>query len=204
MVTMTSAASQQSKKPKKQFGESLDKKSETILEQLAIYLLTQNKNIQEFFGDVTFRRTVKGQSHDTVEADDFFMTLHESGIISKNRHHKDLRNYLAVNQENPEVLLLDKIQSATDKISENEKVLEAARALASKTANKKKKKSTKHKKIKKAKGSARKNKGEKDDVEKTAIDHFYKNLLTEQEVGEEKRQGNEDYHAETITEWKKL
>ena len=147
---------------------------------------------------------MKGQSHDTVEADDFFMTLHESGIISKNRHHKDLRNYLAVNQENPEVLLLDKIQSATDKISENEKVLEAARALASKTANKKKKKSTKHKKIKKSKGSARKNKGEKDDVEKTAIDHFYKNLLTEQEGGEEKRQGNEDYHAETITEWKKL
>ena len=147
---------------------------------------------------------MKGQSHDTVEADDFFLTLNENGIISKNRHHKDLRNYLAVNQENPEVLLLEKIQTAAYQISQNEKVLEAARALASRTTNKKKKKSTKHKKIRKAKGSARKNKGEKEEVEKTAIDHFYKNLLTEQEVGEEKRQGKEDFHAETITEWKKL
>ena len=157
---MTSATSVKSKKPKKPFGESLDEKSEKILEKLAIYLLTQNKNVEEFFNDVTFRRTVKGQSHDTVEADDFFLTLNETGVISKNRHNKDLRNYFAVNEENPEVLLLEKVQAAMEKIFENEAVKDAARELASKNFNKKKKKSVKSKKSKKPKGSTRKKKVE--------------------------------------------
>ena len=158
-VKTNTETSQRSKKPKKPFGESLDKKSEKIVEQLVIYLLTHNKNVEEFFNDVTFRRTVKGQSYDTVEADDFFLTLHESGIISKNRHNKDLRNYLAVNQENSEVLLLHKIQSTAEMMSENENVKEAARQLAIKNTNKKKKKPTKTKKSKKTK-AAKNNKGE--------------------------------------------
>ena len=74
-----------------------------------------------------------------------------------------------------------------EKIFENESVKDAARELASKNFNKKKKKSVKSKKSKKPKGSTRKKKGEEKNVEKTAIDNFYKNLLTEQEVGEEKR-----------------
>ena len=59
-VKTNTETSQRSKKPKKSFGESLDKKSEKIIEQLVIYLLTHNKNVEEFFNDVTFRRTVKG------------------------------------------------------------------------------------------------------------------------------------------------
>ena len=97
---MSSAVSKKSKKLEK---------SEKILEKLAIYLLTQNKNVEEFFNDVIFRRTFKGQSYDTVEADDFFLTLNETGVISKNRHNKDLRKIFAINEENPEVLLLEKV-----------------------------------------------------------------------------------------------
>ena len=64
--------------------------------QLAIYLIKQNTTVEDMLRDVTFRRTVNGKSYDTVEADDFFLTLNEIGITPKIFHLKNLRNYLAV------------------------------------------------------------------------------------------------------------
>ena len=61
--------------------------------------------------DVTFRRTVNGKSYDTIEADDFFLMLNEIGITPKIFHLKNLRNYLAVDKDNNEVLLLENIQA---------------------------------------------------------------------------------------------
>ena len=53
------------------------------MEMLVIHLLVSNKNAQELFDEVTYKRNVQGESIDTIESDDFFLTLFENGIRSK-------------------------------------------------------------------------------------------------------------------------
>lgn len=96
---------------------------------LMVNLLQQNMTTQEFFEDVIFEQNVKTKTkHFTMtflKAQDFFRVLKEKGIRSKDTEHPNLREFLQLNAENPNLLLLKNIRKTLEQMSENEAFMAA-------------------------------------------------------------------------------
>ena len=60
-----------------------------------------------------------------LKSDDFFKVLKEKGIRSKDSEHPNLREFLQLNPENPQLLLLKNIRRTLELMSENEDFMEA-------------------------------------------------------------------------------
>ena len=60
-----------------------------------------------------------------IRAEDFFRVLHENQIRSKNQIHENLREYLQLNEENPNLLLLKHVKRTLEMMSENEAFMAA-------------------------------------------------------------------------------
>lgn len=94
-----------------------------------VNLLQLNISTQEFFQDVIFEQNVKTKtkhfSMTFLKADDFFRVLKEKGIRSKETEHANLREFLQLNAENPNLLLLKNVRKTLEQMSENEAFMAA-------------------------------------------------------------------------------
>ena len=107
----------------------LDQKSVKIMVMLMLYLLNQDMTTQEFFQDVIFEQNVKTKTkHFTMiflKSEDFFRVLKEKGIRGKDTEHENLRQFLQLNDENPNLLLLKNIKKTLEQMAENEPFMQA-------------------------------------------------------------------------------
>ena len=60
-----------------------------------------------------------------LKAEDFFRVLQEKGIRSKATEHPNLRAFLQINEENPQLLLLKNIRNTLEQMSQNEAFMAA-------------------------------------------------------------------------------
>lgn len=96
---------------------------------LMVNLIQAEMTTQEFFADVIFRQNVKTKTkHFTMEfiqAEDFFRVIKERGIRSKDAEHPNLREFLQLNAENPNLLLVKNIRKTLEQMSQNEAFMAA-------------------------------------------------------------------------------
>jgi len=96
---------------------------------LMVNLLQENLTTQEFFEDVIFEQQVKTKNRQFsmifLQADDFFRVLKEKGIRSKNQVHENLREFLQLNAENPNLILLKNVRRTLELMSQNEAFMAA-------------------------------------------------------------------------------
>ena len=60
-----------------------------------------------------------------LKSEDFFRVLKEKGIRSKETEHPNLREFLQLSANNPQLLLLKNIRKALEQMSENEAFMSA-------------------------------------------------------------------------------
>lgn len=60
-----------------------------------------------------------------LKSEDFFRVLQEKGIRSKPNVHENLREFLQLNAENPNLLLVKNIRKTLEQMSENEAFMAA-------------------------------------------------------------------------------
>ena len=60
-----------------------------------------------------------------LKTEDFFRVLQEKGIRSKTSQHENLREFLQLNAENPDLLLLKNVRKTLEQMSENEAFMAA-------------------------------------------------------------------------------
>lgn len=60
-----------------------------------------------------------------INSDDFFRVLHENQLRSRATEHPNLREFLQLNAENPNLLLLKNIRKTLEQMSENEAFMNA-------------------------------------------------------------------------------
>ena len=60
-----------------------------------------------------------------LKSDDFFRVLEEKGIRSKETEHPNLREFLQLSANNPQLLLLKNIRKTLEQMSENEAFMSA-------------------------------------------------------------------------------
>lgn len=60
-----------------------------------------------------------------LKSDDFFRVLKEKGIRSKETEHPNLREFLQLSANNPQLLLLKNIRKTLEQMSENEAFMSA-------------------------------------------------------------------------------
>ena len=96
----------------------LDQKSVKIMVMLMVELLQTDRTTQEFFEEVVFEQNVKTKTKQFtmtfIKSEDFFRVLQERGIRSKNKEHVNLREFLQLNAENPDLLLLKNIRKTLE------------------------------------------------------------------------------------------
>jgi hypothetical protein len=85
---------------------------------LMVHLLQADLTTQDFFQEVCFEQNVKTKTKQFVmifmKAEDFFRVLHEKGIRSKDSIHENLRDFLQLNAEFPDLLLLKNIRKTLE------------------------------------------------------------------------------------------
>ena len=96
----------------------LDQKSVKIMVMLMITLLNEEMTTQEFFEEVIFRQNVKTKTKHFpmlfLQSSDFFRVLKEKGIRKKDTEHENLREFLQLNPQNPDLILLKNIKKALE------------------------------------------------------------------------------------------
>ena len=60
-----------------------------------------------------------------IKSEDFFRVLQEKGIRKKDKEHANLREFLQLNADNPNLLLLKNIRKTLEQMSENEAFMAA-------------------------------------------------------------------------------
>jgi len=120
----------QKRKKQKQLDLSqLDQKSVKIMVMLMLHLMQQEMTTQEFFEEVIFEQNVKTKTkHYTMillKSEDFFRVLQEKGIRSKATEHENLRDFLKLSADYPDLLLLKHIKSTLEQMAENEAFMAA-------------------------------------------------------------------------------
>ena len=107
----------------------LDEKSVKIMVMLMVHLLQAGLTTQDFFEEVCFEQSVKTKTKQFtmifLKSEDFFRVLCEKGIRSKPKVHENLREFLQLNAENPDLLLLKNIRKTLEQMSENEAFMAA-------------------------------------------------------------------------------
>ena len=95
----------------------LDQKSVKIMVMLMVHLLNNKQTTEQFFQDVIFEQAVEMKDKEEIimtfmKSDDFFRVLKEQDIREKNKEHPNLREFLQLNEDNPNLLMVKKIQMA--------------------------------------------------------------------------------------------
>ena len=96
---------------------------------LMVHLLQADLTTQDFFEEVTYDQNVKTKTKQFtmtfLKSEDFFRVLQEKGIRSKANEHENLREFLQLNAENPNLLLLKNVRKTLEQMSENEAFMAA-------------------------------------------------------------------------------
>ena len=83
----------------------------------------------EFFQDVIFEQNVKTKTkHFTMvflKSEDFFRVLKDKGLRKNDNEHPNLREFLQLNAENPNLILLKNIKKTLEQMAENEAFMAA-------------------------------------------------------------------------------
>ena len=107
----------------------LDEKSVKIMVMLMVHILQSDMTTQDFFEEVVFEQLVKTKTKQFtmafLKSEDFFKVLNEKGIRKKATVHENLREFLQLNAENPNLLLLKNIRKTLEQMSENEAFMAA-------------------------------------------------------------------------------
>jgi threonine synthase len=98
---------------------------------LMLFLLENNLTTAEFFEPVVYQQNVKSKSKqqtlDILKAEDFFRLLHEAGIREKATEHANLKQFLQLSPQFPDLLVLKSIRKTMEQMAENEEFMEAIR-----------------------------------------------------------------------------
>ena len=62
-----------------------------------------------------------------MKADDFFKLLQERGIRSKDTEHPNLKEFLQLSEQFPDLIVLKSIRKTLEQMAENEDFMEAIR-----------------------------------------------------------------------------
>jgi hypothetical protein len=109
----------------------LDEKSVKIMVMLMLFLLENNMTALEFFDGVTYQQNVKSkertQTLDCIRSEDFFQMLQARGIRKKETEHENLREFLQLSPQFPDVIVLKSVRRTLEQMAENEEFMEAIR-----------------------------------------------------------------------------
>ena len=96
---------------------------------LMIHMVQEDITTQQFFEDVIFEQDVKTKKRAFsmlfLKSEDFFRVLQEKGIRSKNKEHPNLREFLQLNEQNSNLILVKNIKTTLEQMSENEQFMAA-------------------------------------------------------------------------------
>jgi len=96
---------------------------------LMLHLIQNDMTTQEFFEEVIFEQSLKTKTKQftkiLLKADDFFRVLKEKGIRSKSTEHVNLRDFLKLSADHPELISLDQIKQTLEQMAENEAFMAA-------------------------------------------------------------------------------
>ena len=94
-----------------------------------IHMVQEDITTQQFFEDVIFEQDVKTKKRAFsmlfLKSEDFFRVLQEKGIRSKNKEHPNLREFLQLNEQNSNLILVKNIKTTLEQMSENEQFMAA-------------------------------------------------------------------------------
>ena len=99
----------------------LDEKSVKIMVMLMVNLLQLNMTTHEFFREVCFEQKIQTKTKQfslmLIRSEDFFRVLQERGIRKKNNEHANLREFLQLNNDNSDLLLLKNVKKTLELMS---------------------------------------------------------------------------------------
>lgn len=85
---------------------------------LMLYLLEQSMSTVEFFQDVIYQQNVKSktkqQTLDIMNSEDFFRVLQEKGIRKKATEHANLKEFLQLSPNFPDLIVVKNIRKTLD------------------------------------------------------------------------------------------
>ena len=94
-----------------------------------IHMVQEDITTQQFFEEVIFEQDVKTKKRAFsmlfLKSEDFFRVLQEKGIRSKNKEHPNLREFLQLNEQNSNLILVKNIKTTLEQMSENEQFMAA-------------------------------------------------------------------------------
>ena len=128
----TSNASPPKKKNEKPLDLSkLDQKSVKMMVMLMLYLLEQNMSTAEFFQEVIYQQNVKSktkqQTLEIMNSEDFFKIMCEKGIRKKDTEHQNLKEFLQLSPNFPNLIVVKNIKKTLEQMADNEAFMEAIR-----------------------------------------------------------------------------
>ena len=62
---------------------------------------------------------------EVINSKDFFSVLKLKGIRSNDNEHPNLRQFLCINEKNPDILLVKNVKKTLEQMSENEEFMAA-------------------------------------------------------------------------------
>lgn len=124
-------AHQQERRGKGLDLSELDQKSVKIMVMLMLFLLENNISADEFFEPVIYQQNVKSKNKaqvlEIMKSEDFFAILQERGIRSKATEHQNLKEFLQLSAQHPDLLALKSVKKTLEQMAENEDFMDAIR-----------------------------------------------------------------------------
>ena len=94
-----------------------------------ITLLSTEQTTYQFFQNFIFEKGVEIKDKEeivgTLKSDDFFRVLKEKGIRKKSKEHSNLKKFMQLNEENPDLLMVKKIKKTLEQMADDENFMEA-------------------------------------------------------------------------------
>lgn len=96
-----------------------------------LYLLEQNISTADFFQDVIYQQNVKSktkqQTIEIMNSEDFFRVLCERGIRKKPTENANLKEFLQLSPNFPNLIVVKNIKKTLEQMADNEAFMEAIR-----------------------------------------------------------------------------
>lgn len=110
----------------------LDQKSVKVMVMLMLFLLENEMTTAQFFEPVVKPQKVQSGKGKTItlevlRAKDFFRLLQERGIRKKDTEHANLKEFLQLSPQYPDLLVLKNIRKTLEQMAENDEFMEAIR-----------------------------------------------------------------------------
>eukprot|EP01022_Parablepharisma_sp_SALTPOND_P018237 TRINITY_DN296_c0_g1_i14.p1 TRINITY_DN296_c0_g1~~TRINITY_DN296_c0_g1_i14.p1 ORF type:complete len:331 (+),score=63.74 TRINITY_DN296_c0_g1_i14:2499-3491(+) len=104
----------------------LDKVSVVLMLALTEYIVASKLPLYDLFSEIIYQQDVQIEDEkvqiDLINSEDFFNTLSKIGISMEEKEHENLRNFLCIDPEYPDKLMINKLKRTIEEFAVNEEL----------------------------------------------------------------------------------